>query len=208
MGSTPSTAKQLLIGWASADITPDKPIQLHGQLHERISKHVRDPLTVTALALESEGEDGDTEQAIMVSCDVADAPRAVLEKLRTLVGAQLHDFDTSKLFMNTTHTHTSLLLLEDVYYPPAPPGVMTPSENVALLLRQASDAAVRAWKGRKPAGVSWALGHAAVGFCRRVVYDDGSARMYGSSDTPRFRGVEGTHDHEGRTAVTIFVTRS
>ena len=195
MGSTPSDEKQLRIGWASADITPDKPIQLQGQFHERISKHVRDPLTVTALALESDGEDGHTEQAIMVSCDVCDVSRAVVEELRSHVGAQLQDFDSSKLFLNTTHTHTSLLLVEDVYFPPAPPGVMKPSENVALLLRQSCDAAVRAWKDRKPAGVSWALGHAAVGFCRRVVYGDGSAAMYGTSDTPRFRGVEGTQDH-------------
>ena len=34
-----------------------------------------------------------------------------------------------------------------------------------------------------------------VGFCRRVVYDDGSAVMYGSSDTPRFKGVDGPQDH-------------
>ena len=195
MESTPANAKQLLIGWASADITPDKPVQLHGQHNERISKYVRDPLTVTALAIENVSEDGDPEQAIMLSVDVPDAPRTVIEELRTLVGAELQDFDTSKLFMNTTHTHTSLLLVEGFYYPPAPPGVATPTENYELLLRQSCDAIVRAWKSRKPGGVSWALGHAVVGFCRRVFYDDGSAVMYGSSDTPRFRGVDGPQDH-------------
>jgi hypothetical protein len=195
MGSTPDTAMQLMIGWATADITPAKPTQLQGQFHERISQYVRDPLTVTALALEGVGEDGDTEQAIMVSIDVADVPWVVLEELRTQVGAHLPGFDTGKLFLNSTHTHTSLLLMEDVYFAPPPPGVMTPAENRALLVRQATDAAVRAWKTRKPGGVSWALGHAAVGFCRRLVYEDGSAVMYGSSDTPRFRAVEGIQDH-------------
>ena len=193
---------ELLIGWASADITPDKPIQLHGQLEERISEYVRDPLTVTALAMESTGEDGDKEQVIMLSIDVADAPRAVVMELRSLVGSRLPDFDTSKLFINTTHTHTSLLLVEDFYFPPAPPGVMTPTENVELLLRQGCDACVRAWNSRKPGGASWALGHAVVGFCRRVVYDDGSAAMYGSSDAPRFRGVDGPQD----PGVEIFFT--
>ncbi len=193
MGST--QAKQLLIGWASADITPEKPIQLQGQFHERISKYVRDPLTVTAWAMESVGEDGDAEQAIMLSIDVADVPLVVLDDLRTQVGAELQDFDPGKLFLNATHTHTSLLLVEGIYFRPAPPGVMTPPENRALLVRQATNAAVRAWRGRKPGGVSRALGHAAVGYCRRLVYDDGSAVLYGSSKTPRFREVEGTQDH-------------
>jgi len=43
--------------------------------------------------------------------------------------------------------------------------------------------------------VSWGLGYAALGFNRRVVYDDGTAQMYGSSDTPHFAGVEGANDH-------------
>ena len=43
--------------------------------------------------------------------------------------------------------------------------------------------------------MSWALGHAALGFNRRVVYDTGESRMYGNSATPHFQGLEGTCDH-------------
>ena len=194
MGSKSGGDKPLLMGWASTDITPERPIQLHGQHHERISQYVRDPLTATALALETAGGDGVAEQAIMVSCDLVNVPREVVEQLRTIVAPRLADFDTAKLFLNSTHTHTALTLREGAY-PPPPSGVMTPSECVDFLLERASDLVVQAWENRKPGGVSRALGHAAVGFNRRVVYDDGSARMYGTSDTPRFRGVEGSQDH-------------
>jgi len=186
--------KQLLIGWASTSITPDKPVQLHGQFHERVSRYVRDPVTATALALETVGEDGAGEQAIMLSCDLVNLTRAVAEKVREIVRDQLADFDAGKLFINATHTHTGPTIVEDLY-PPARPGVMRPAEYAEFFVDRATKVIVEAWNARKPGGVSRALGHAAVGFNRRVVYEDGTARMYGSSDTPAFMGVEGDQDH-------------
>ena len=43
------------IGWASADVTPDRPALITGQAHERISKYVLDPITITALDRKSGG---------------------------------------------------------------------------------------------------------------------------------------------------------
>ena len=169
-------------------------MQLHGQFHERISKYVRDPLTATALALETASGDGTAEQAIMISCDLVNVPRLIVEQLRTLVGSRLPDFDARKLFLNATHTHTGPALMQE-FYPPPPPGVMKPSEYTAFFLERAAAAIAQAWDRRRPGGMSRALGHAAIGFNRRVVYDDGSSRMYGTSDTPRFRSVEGSQDH-------------
>ena len=194
MGGSSNGEKHLLIGWASADITPERPVQLHGQFHERISKYVRDPLTATALALETASGDGPAEQAIMISCDLVNVPRLIVEQLRTLVGSRLPDFDARKLFLNATHTHTGPALMQE-FYPPPPPGVMKPSEYTAFFLERAAAAIAQAWDRRRPGGMSRALGHAAIGFNRRVVYDDGSSRMYGTSDTPRFRSVEGSQDH-------------
>ena len=54
----------LLIGWASRDITPDRPVNLCGQFHMRISKEVLDPVTATALSITS-----GTEALVWVSCD-------------------------------------------------------------------------------------------------------------------------------------------
>ena len=43
----------LHIGWASADITPEQPVVITGQFYARVSEGVMDPVTATALALES-----------------------------------------------------------------------------------------------------------------------------------------------------------
>ena len=45
--------KQLNIGWAQTDITPDRPVYVIGQLYSRISSYIHDPLTATCLVLEN-----------------------------------------------------------------------------------------------------------------------------------------------------------
>jgi len=47
---------QLLIGWASRDVSTDKPVNIPGQFHMRISEGILDPVTVTALVIDN-GED-------------------------------------------------------------------------------------------------------------------------------------------------------
>ena len=51
-----SEAGNLLIGWATGDITPDRPVLVQGQFPARVSEGILDSLTVTALVLESVGE--------------------------------------------------------------------------------------------------------------------------------------------------------
>ena len=61
--------KNIRIGWAQTDITPDRPIYVIGQLYSRISSYVHDPLTATCLVLEN-GQ----EQMILVSADMPGVP--------------------------------------------------------------------------------------------------------------------------------------
>ncbi len=185
---------KLLIGWASKDITPEKPVALAGQFHVRISKYVNDPLTATALAIESADENNGNEQAIMVSCDLVGIEQEIQDRLRDIVKPELPEFDTRKLFLNATHTHTGPVLSEG-RYPEQGEEVMTPTEYVDFLLGRLSDAVVEAWKSREHGGVSWALSHAVVGHNRRAVYLDGSARMYGSTNGADFSHIEGYEDH-------------
>jgi len=74
---TNSPTEPIHIGWATQDVTPDRPVILRGQFHARISETVNDPLTVTALALESGGE-----QCVMVSADRVSIPEALLAGVR------------------------------------------------------------------------------------------------------------------------------
>jgi len=73
--------------------------------------------------------------------------------------------------------------------------VMQPAEYVEFFIKRLEDAVVGAWQNRQPAGVSWGLGHALVAHNRRAVYADGSARMYGKTNGPSFRAIEGYEDH-------------
>lgn len=182
---------KLLVGWATVSITPDKPVQLAGQFHERVSNDILCPCMATALALES--EDG-KEQAIMIACDLVNVDFKNVLEIRARVAGQLPGFDPSKLLINTTHTHTGPTLRTGSYKDPDP-GVMGPVEYAPFFCERATEAAVQAWAARQPGAISHALGHAAVGFNRIAVFADGSSRMYGKSDHPDFRGLESGHDH-------------
>jgi len=203
----PPRAGKLSVGWASADITPPRPVALCGQFHLRISKRVNDPLTATALAIEARHQDDVLDQAVIVSCDVVAIRRAILERVRQLVKPRVPDLDPTKIIINTTHTHTAPALVdareEDLHpydimgtfvYRVPEKGVMQPRDYVDFFVGRLADAVVEAWKGRKPGGVSWALSYAVVGHNRRAVYANGRAQMYGATDRPNFDTFESTFD--------------
>jgi len=170
----------LRIGWAIEDITPDGPASLAGQYYERISEYVQSPLKATAMAIESVDENGNTEQAIMVSLDLVNTKKLLQTELRDRVKEQLEDFDVKNLFINVTHTHSAPDHRNEEYRP--------------FLLDQLTKVVISAWENRKPAAVSNALGYAVVGHSRRVMYSDGTTEMYGLTSREDFIGMEGPSD--------------
>ena len=195
----PAAAEQpLWVGWATTDITPPKPVALVGQFQKRISTGVRDPLTATVLALETRGSGGEKEQAILVSCDLLNIEHAIQQRLQEKTGAQLPDFDARKIFLNATHTHTGPGLSDRAfkgrYDVSGDAGVMQASEYADFFLDRATKAVVDAWQNRKPGGMSWALGYAAVGFNRRAHFFNGSTVMYGKTAAANFSNIEGYQD--------------
>jgi hypothetical protein len=191
-------ARPLQVGWAVANITPPWPVALVGQLYKRISDGVRDPLTATVLALEAKGG-GPPEQAILVSCDLLFIQRPIQERLQERVRRQLPDFDSTKLFLNASHTHTGPGLLDStfrgLYDVSHDQGVMKASEYADFLLDRVSEAVIRAWKSRKPGSMSWALSEAVVSCNRRAQYRNGATVMYGNTRTNDFMNAEGSEDH-------------
>ncbi len=199
-GNAPAGKEQpLFVGWASTDITPPKPVALIGQLHKRISTGVLDPITATALAIETRGDSGDKEQAIMVSCDLLFIQGPIQKRLQERIRTQLADFDANKLFLNATHTHDGPGFIDstfkDLYDVSNDPGVMKASEYADFFLDRVAKAVVQAWQNRKPAGMSWAISFAMVGRNRRVHYFDGTTVMYGSTNSANFSNLEGYEDH-------------
>jgi len=179
------------IGWASRDFTPERPALIQGQMHVRIGRQARDPLTLTAMAV-----DGGAPQSrvILISADLPMISEKLLEMVRRGVSAREKDVPPEAIIMNATHTHDALIT-EDGFYPHPGGDIMTGSEGCRLVAEKAVEAAIEAWKNRSQALIGRAFGHAVVGHNRRAVYRDGSARMYGATDDPAFSHIEGYEDH-------------
>jgi len=211
-GSDGDRAGPLRIGWASADLTPGKPVVLTGFSQARVSEGVADPITATVLAIESGGDGVPAGAVIMVSCDLISISDELRDRVRAKVKRSLPEIDSSKVVLNATHTHcgpetrTKPDLAEklDKFGLEVPLawsrwgidlGAMSPLDYVEFASDQIAKAVERAWTSRKPGGVSFGLAYAVVGHNRLTAYTDGHSRMYGSVDQPNFSHIEGYEDH-------------
>jgi len=187
---------RLLIGWASRDVTPNRPVMLRGQFYMRISQFVRDPLTVTALAIESNGE-----QCVMASVDHVTVPEPLIKGVRRRLAELAPDLDPKKVFISATHTHTAPHMLDpdskEIFIGWEDPGpqVMSPQEYGEILIDRSAECIAEAWNSRKPGAIAFGMGYAVIGRNRRQVKKDGSALMYGDTSTPEFSHIEGYEDH-------------
>lgn len=211
---------RLKIGWAQADITPDKPVILAGQFHARVSEGVLDAVTATAMAVEAGDSPGG--RVVMVSCDLASIGNELRDAVRERVQAAGVGLDPTCVFIGATHTHSApdarlvpygMEQCADEYkrlispdggsadarrfgmWPDVGLDVMSPADYLEFAVGRIADAVVEAWEQRQPSGIAYGLGHAVIGRNRRLTYRDGTSQMYGKPGTPEFSHVEGYEDH-------------
>lgn len=192
---------QLLAGWASADLTPQRPVELIGQYYQRVSRAVRDPLTATVLALEQRSS-GATIQAVLVSVDTLFVTRDFQDEVRAAVRSRIPGLDPSCVLLNATHIHSGPSWFAPFRWWRPAEGVMPPEEIRSFMGERIAAAIVAAWEARRPAAVSAASVFAAVGFCRRTLHADGRAVMYGDPARSDFVGLEAGGDDEVRMMFT------
>ncbi len=202
----------LKIGWAARDVTPDRPVVLGAQFHMRISEGVDGPVTVTALALSTDGSSNNS--VVFVACDVGGFRHKWYDEndffrlCREAIRARAPEIDFSRVILNATHTHTAPnTLINRFGEEPPPDGVLTADECMDVLREGIAQTVVEAWNNRKPGGVSYGLGTAVVGHNRRATYFEedasrragavvgGFTRMYGDTNDPTFSHIEGYEDH-------------
>jgi hypothetical protein len=208
-GGPPATRDQkepdIRIGWASRDVSTDKPVGIRGQFYLRVSEGVLDPVTVTALALSN-----DSDSVIFLSCDTAVIWSSAVKAVRDKIRALNPDIPADKIIMNATHTHASgdIFPLDDQYE-----GVkrMSGKDYLEFFSGMAAEAVAEAWEKRKPGSVAWGYGFADAARNRRTVYFDdtskrpgakenpglivnGRAVMYGSANDPMFSHFEAGAD--------------
>jgi hypothetical protein len=170
-------------------------VALQGQFHLRIAQQAETPLTANVLALESREGARTRDAAVLVSCDLIGIPDEVLRRVREDLRTRLPDLEPGKIVRSGTHTHTAPVTEPGSYRLPQE-GVTPVEEYRAFLVDRVARAIEIAWKSRASASMTWGLGHAVVACNRRAVYADGSAAMYGRTDVPTFRGIEGCEDHD------------
>ena len=210
---------KIRIGWAESNITPEKKISLAGQFAERISEYVEKPLTVTAMAVECDGD-----QMILVSCDLVSIRYGFMKDIRACFEGNADGIDPEKIIVCAIHTHTGYRaggvsvteygnrvpavdrkkLLVSFMKPGQKyiekvnvsdnPEIATAKECHDLALQGIVSAVKKAWSERKEAQFANAFDRAAVGMCRRVDYSDGTAQMWGNANTAVFTEMEGGND--------------
>jgi hypothetical protein len=192
----PVSAATLHLAAGTVDITPDQPVALTGQRRVRISKKPASRIYASVLALESRDGDKSIDHAVTISCDLVAIRGGVREQLREKLAkrTELKDLDIAKVFLNATHTHTAPVMLSGRYVLPET-GIMQPAEFVDWLTTRLADAVAKAWTNRAPGKVAWGQSHAVIAQNRRPFYANGTAKMYGNTNSSTFRGIEGYEDH-------------
>ena len=201
---------KMLIGWAEESLVPEKKVSVAGQFFERISEYVESEITATAMAVECNGE-----QLIMISADLVGMPNFVLNMTREKFAKMCNEVDPMKIVLAVTHTHCSHTLVrenapiaetqktlneflpaDNQYQPLVKPddSVITGEEATEFVTDQLALAAKKAWDNRDECYYTNEFGRAAVGMCRRVVYDDNTAQMWGDVNTANFDSLEGGND--------------
>ena len=197
------------VGWSEKSILkPGKKIALAGQLYERIAKYVESDITATALAIDT-GDDA----AIFVSLDIAKISDELMKSVREIFATLNSEVDPLKIMINATHVHTAMSIFpggsntigilnefmpDGKSYKPlcdkSAEDVLSVNEALEFVSHQVAYAANEAWQNRKKAGYVNAFGRAAIGFCRRASYNDGTSQMWGDTNTANFVALEGGND--------------
>lgn len=205
--------RKLKIGWAQTSITPDRNVLMEGQMYQRVSRYVHDPITATVLALDN----GDAK-AVFVSLDMTMPPmhamNVVLERMKNHP-----EIPVDCISYNVTHTHNATSFYDDcmrtdnekVYDPAILPASRIPEDTILgdeateFFADTIYDLILTAWEKRAPGGISYAHDYAAVGFSRRPMFarDNGTETiMYGDCSEPDFMGFEEDAD----TSVELLYT--
>jgi hypothetical protein len=200
-GMKMAKASEIHIGAATADMSPELPVALMGQFHMRIAKKADTPLYAGILVIESKEGNTPLDTAVFVSCDLVYISAQLRDGLREEVRKRLPGFNVNKIIVNATHTHTAPVMEDDseessFLYPIPEEGVTKVKDYRDLFTGKVADAIVKAWNNRSRGSMTWGLKRAAVGYNRRAVYKDGTTKMYGRTDIPEFRNLEGYEDHD------------
>ncbi len=107
------------------------------------------------------------------------------------------EIKAENIFLNAIHTHSgpaaNKIGLSNVFRE-TNLNIQSSEEYVEFVIPVIAQNLVNAWRNRKPGGIARAFGDARVGHCRRAVYTNGKAEMYGDTTRRDFVGMEAGED--------------
>lgn len=193
--------KKLKIGWSSADITAlgviGSRIGLGGSLNERITSKIHDPVQAVVAVFENDSG----ECAAIVSVDLVSVDDRMMEETRRKIAGIIPDFPVDKLIIAATHTHTAPEYRKPSIYE-SEPDFISSDAYLDFCSGRIAEAVGKAWRSRMPGGIVRKTGRIAMAINRRIRYKDGSAVMYGKTDTPDFLRIEGGADNGAEYIIT------
>lgn len=108
--------KKLKAGAAIIDVTPNKPMFLHGYPHvERISEGVHDPLYASAMVI-----DNDETQVVFCAVDILFISSEITNRVRNKVENEI-GIPGRNIMITASHSHSGPITVSDIFYDPVVP---------------------------------------------------------------------------------------
>ena len=170
-------------GSASIDITPPLGLTIQAATHSHPAEIIRDPLEANALYLA-----GPDASVVLVNCDLAGMEPDMVVAIRDAAGSAA-GLDPRSIIITCTHTHGGPVMMPTNRY-------SRPDKAYHAQLRaNLVEVVKRACAAAQPVRLAWGVGHAPLGYNRRVCFADGSHAMHGDAHRADFTGLEGPDDH-------------
>lgn len=182
-------------GAVSVDILPPKPVHLSGQFSLRISKGADTPITANILALSSV-KNGQTLPVVLISMDTVVIREEFNVFFRKALRERLPEIPCENVVVCATHTHSAPHMGPDRADLPKDGSVMTSAEYIQFAVDRIIPGIRQALEKQVAAKFGFGLGFVNIAYNRRAVYADGSAVMYGPTDRPHFRSLEGMTEND------------
>ncbi|MBQ7235633.1 MAG: hypothetical protein IJX03_00560 [Clostridia bacterium] len=194
------------VGFSSGNITPvGGKIAIAGCIPVRYTDLVHDDIKATAMVIQDENE-----QTVWVTCDICHPTKKLTDEVVCVLKDVLPNFSREQLILSTTHATACFYLTDeealgrtfDIDY-----NQIMPLDNaMKQVVNGIVVAVMNAYSNCVEIDAEFAVADILTGYCRRVVYKDGTAVMYGNVHREDFLRME--YPDGGETQIVYFYKKN
>lgn len=178
------------VGFGKASITPKGgKIVIAGSIPVRYTDVVHDDVQAVAMVVKQ-----DDTRTIWVVCDMCHPTKRLTDDVIAGLKKSLPDFNEDELILSATHATACFYLTDDEFLNSAfdvdLDEIMSVDETRRQVCSGIISAVMEAVSNLEDCTIEYATSDILTGFCRRVVYKDGSAVMYGDVHREDFLRME------------------